>query len=150
MATTGKGKKRGKVRPDLAARVLAADLAAPGLSLNELARRCGVSRTLVSRVLRAANRLKGRCRDDEAVPVDEPAPARVPASSPTDAPPGTEAKVLVLLARREAGEELWHPLDRAEAAPTPSDLLRRQGRPPGRGREGGEGGDARRGRARGC
>jgi hypothetical protein len=36
---------------------------------------------------------------------------RKPLPQPTDALPGTEAKMRVLEERRAAGQELWHPLD---------------------------------------
>ena len=37
---------------------------------------------------------------------------------PTDAPPGTEAKVRVLEERARLGQALWHPLDSREESPT--------------------------------
>jgi hypothetical protein len=41
----------------------------------------------------------------------EPPAPTLPAAEPTDAMPGSEAKVLTLIARREAGEHLYHPRD---------------------------------------
>lgn len=37
----------------------------------------------------------------------------VPATSPTDAMPGSPEKVQVMIERAVRGEALWHPLDRA-------------------------------------
>jgi hypothetical protein len=41
----------------------------------------------------------------------EPPAPTLPAAEPTDAAPGSDDKIAVLIARREAGEHLWHPRD---------------------------------------
>lgn len=60
---------------------------------------------------------------------------RRPPATPTDATPGTEAKLLVLIGRAERGERLWHDRDhQAERPPDPVETpLCRVARPRPRG-----------------
>lgn len=44
-------------------------------------------------------------------------PGRKPALEPTDALPGSEEKIRVLMKRAERGQELWHPHDATFAGP---------------------------------
>jgi hypothetical protein len=42
-----------------------------------------------------------------------------PASTPTDAPPGSEEKILVLMERARLRQDLWHPQDATLTKPRP-------------------------------
>jgi hypothetical protein len=41
---------------------------------------------------------------------------RCPPATPTDARPGSEEKIMVLMGRAERGEYLWHPGDKAKGS----------------------------------
>jgi hypothetical protein len=47
-------------------------------------------------------------------------PASRSLPEPTDAPPGSEAKIKVLTERRAAGQQLWHPADARIPVATPA------------------------------
>ena len=99
----------------------------PGAKTSSLAAAYGVTTGYVGKVKRriaADAPLSPSCRS--AASGDAAAVRKVP-SSPTDSLPGSEAKIRVLAARLEAGEDLWHPEDgRADDGASRSPQQRQQ------------------------